>query len=388
MENEINVIQKFSSLDEEVKIIENALEAITEYSMYHNSKYSKMADKSFSLRDREIENYSEKNQKTKEALLAFCADKAGLDKIGMKEIKNKADLARAFSNTSFREIFNSIIVETLQSVVLKARPEQICRLANVDAVGIGDSRTCEIEPKGLPIAQRTSYMTHVTFLNSYAKSSITVKPQPYSIGATLDYIRILANDYDIGRELARVAFAMLYAQLRLIVEEIYSIGLVQGTPFYQANWNATKYMQMIEDLKMVNGGADVTAYGTAVAFNAIGTLATTNYGFQSQDEMLREGFLGRAYGVDNVVLDQFTDLSMPFTDANADALRTIPNDKILLISTLGDKPVKLVREDFVRVKIKEPNEGTQYRMNYEYFMSFDAAIITQANYGIQSTTKG
>ena len=63
MENEINVIQKFSSLDEEVKIIENALEAITEYSMYHNSKYSKMADKSFSLRDREIENYSEKNQK-------------------------------------------------------------------------------------------------------------------------------------------------------------------------------------------------------------------------------------------------------------------------------------------------------------------------------------
>ena len=41
-------------------------------------------------------------------------------------------------------------------------------------------------------------------------------------------------------------------------------------------------------------------------------------------------FLRRAYGVDNVVLDQFTDLSMPFTDANADALRTIPNDKILL----------------------------------------------------------
>ena len=88
-----------------------------------------------------------------------------------------------------------------------------------------------------------------------------------------------------------------------------------------------------------------------------------------------------------MILEQFTDLSMPFTTANANSLRTIPNDKILLISTLGDKPVKLVREDFVRVKVKEPNEGTQYRMNYEYFMSFDGAIITQANYGIQSTAE-
>ena len=387
MENEINVIQKFSSLNEEVKVIENALERITEYSMYNDDKYSKMADKTFSLRNKEVQNYSEENQKTKEALLAFCASKAGLDKIGIREIKDSADLARAFSNTEFREIFNSIIVETLQSVVLKARPEQIFRLANVDSVGIGDSKSYEIEPKGLPIAQRTSYMTNVTFLNSYAKSSITVKPQPYSIGATLDYIRILANDYDMGRELARVAFAMLYAQLRLIVDLIYSVAPVTGTPFYQANWNAANYVQMIDDLKMVNGGADVTAYGTLVAFNKIGSLATKSYGFQSQDEMIREGFLGRAYGVDNVVLEQFTDLSMPFTTANANSLRTIPNDRILLISTLGDKPVKLVREDFVRVKVKEPNEGTQYRMNYEYFMSFDGAIITQANYGIQSTAE-
>lgn len=59
----------------------------------------------------------------------------------------------------------------------------------------------------------------------------------------MDYIRILSNNYDMGRELARVAFALLYAQLRLIVDEIYSITPINNTPFYQAAWNKDSYIQ-------------------------------------------------------------------------------------------------------------------------------------------------
>ena len=375
---ELEIIRTFSSMDE-VKVIKENLEKVCKYAMNHDAKSGKMADKTFALVDSEIGNYNEVNEKTKLALLSFCADKAGIDKI-----QSNGDVIRAFNNSTFATIYNSIIVDVLESIILKSRPEQIFRLANVDEVDVGDSKTYEIETKGLPVAQRTSYMTNVTFLDSYARSSITVTPKPYSIGTTMDYIRILSNNYDMGRELARVAFALLYAQLRLIVDEIYSVTPITGTPFYQNTWNAEKYVQMIEDLRMLNGGADITAYGTLPAFNKIGALATTDYGFQSQDEMIREGFLGRAYGVDNVVIDQFTDLSEPFTNTSAPTLRAIPNDRILLLSSVNDKPVKLVRENFVHVKVKEPTEGSQYRQNYEYFMSFDAAIITQANYGIQS----
>lgn len=375
---ELEIIRTFSSVNE-VKVIKDNLEKLCKYAMYHDGALGRMADKSFALVDKEIENYNDLNEKTKLALLSFCADKAGINRI-----EKHADVIKAFNNNTFATIYNSIIVDVLESIILKSKPEQIFRLANVDEVDVGDSKTYEIETKGLPIAQRTSYTTNVTFLDSYSRMSLTITPKPYSIGTTMDYIRILANNYDIGKELARVAFALLYAQLRLIVEEIYSITPITGTPFYQNAWNSEKYIQMIEDIKMLNGGADVTAYGTLPAFNKVGVLATTNYGFQSQDEMIREGFLGRAYGVDNVVIDQFTDLSQPFTDTSASKLRAIPNDRIILLSSVGDKPVKLVRENFVHVKIKEPNEGSQYRQNYEYFMSFDAAIVTQANYGIQS----
>ena len=378
MEN-LNIIRNFSLKDENVKVIKENLEKVCKYAMNHDGKLSKMADRTFASVDSKIRNYKKIKKKTKLALLSFCADKAGIDKI-----ETNADVIRAFNNTTFAELYNSIIVDVLESIVLKSRPEQIFRLANVDEVDVGDSKTYEIETKGLPIAQRTSYTTNVTFLDSYSRSSLTITPKPYSIGTTMDYIRILSNSYDMGRELARVAFALLYAQLRLIVDEIYSVTPINNTPFYQAAWNKDSYIQMIEDLRMLNGGADVTAYGTLPAFNKIGAVLTQNYGLQSQDEMIREGFLGRAYGVDNVVIDQFTDLSQPFTNTTASALRAIPNDRILLLSSVGDKPVKLVRENFVHVKTKEPTEGSQYRQNYEYFMSFDAAIITQANYGIQS----
>ncbi len=378
MEN-LNIIRNFSSIDENVKVIKDNLEKVCKYAMYHDGKLSRIADRSFSLVDSEIENYNDLNEKAKLALLSFCADKAGI-----KRIETNADVIRAFSNRTFADIYNSIIVDVLESIILKSRPEQIFRLANVDEVDVGDSKTYDIDTKGLPIAQRTSYTTNVTFLDSYSKMSLTVTPKPYSIGTTMDYIRILANNYDMGKELARVAAALLYAQLRLIVDEIYSVTPINNTPFYQNAWNKENYVQMIEDLKMLNGGAEVTAYGTLPAFSKIGALVTQNYGLNSQDEMIREGFLGRAYGVDNVVIDQFTDLSQPFTTANAPKLRAIPNDRILLLSSVGDKPVKLVRESFVHVKVKEPTEGSQYRQNYEYFMSFDAAIITQANYGIQS----
>lgn len=379
MNEEIMTIKNFSAQDETAEVIKNNLVKLAKYAMNNDSRYKRVAELSFS--NEKIDNYEELNLKAKTALLKYAAEKAQI-----KEISTKADVINAFSNPMFQTVFNSIIVDSLQSIVLKSRPEQIYRLANVSDVEVGDSETWEIDPKGLPIAQRTSYTTNVTFLDSYAITPITITPKPYSIGTTMDYIRILANNYDIGREIARVAASLLFAQLKLIVDSIYAIANVQGTPFYQANWNATNYVQMIDDIKMLNGGADVTAYGTTVAFSKMGVLATTNYGFQSQDEIIRNGFLGRAYGVDNVVLDQFTDLSQPFTTASANTLRTIPNDRVILLSSVGDKPVKLVREDFIRVKVKEPKDGSLYRSNYEYFMSFDAAIATQANYGIQVVT--
>lgn len=196
----------------------------------------------------------------------------------------------------------------------------------------------------------------------------------------MDYIRILSGAFDWGREVAKVAMSLLYAQYQLVAGLIFSDTLVTGTPFYAAAFSASAVTNMIADLQAVNGGAAVKAYGTIPAFNAASAIATTNYGFETQDEYVRNGFLGRAYGIDNIALPQATDLSVPFTTANKPIL--LPNDIIVLLSDVGSKPVTLVRENYVAVVTKEANEGALRKVHYSYFMAFDAAIATQANYGV------
>jgi hypothetical protein len=360
--------------DDDARVIINNLKDVT-FAAATNSYGSRSMVKKFAM---DGVTYAEKEMSARKALLSYAASKAAITKL-----EDKKDLAFAFENPLFVSIFNSIVSETINGVVVGAGDNKLIALCNMDTVEINESKTYNIEPKGLPIAQRGSYMNNVAFLDGYTESGITVTPKMYTTGASIDYIRILANDYDFGKELAKVAMSLLYAQYKLVTGLLFNTAKVTGTPFYKATFTADGYIAMISDLQTVNN-TGVKAYGTLPAFQKQGVVATTNYGFESQDQMIRDGFLGRAYGVDNVVIDQATDLSAPFTDATRDSLLLVPSTKILLVSDGGDKPVKLVRENFVKVLTKEATSGSLYRQSFNYSMAFDAGIITSANYGIQS----
>jgi hypothetical protein len=368
---------KFSALvtdDSDAKQIIKNLEEVV-FASCTNNYGNKSMTKKFSM---DGMTYSNKEVEARKAALTFAASKAGI-----KELTEKKHLVMAFDNPMFVSILNSIVSESLLGVVTNTGASQLMALCNVDDVEIGDSKTYEIETKGLPITQRASYMNNVAFLDGYVTSSITVTPKVYTTGSSIDYIRILANGYDWGKELARVAMSLLYAQYKLVSGLLFDTANVTGTPLYQATFAADKYVGMISDLQALNR-AGVKAYGTLPAFQKQGSLATTNYGFETQDEIVRNGMLGRAYGIDNIVIDQATDLSAPFIDANHDSLLLIPNNRILLLSDVGDRPVKLVRENFIRVLTKEANDGSLYRQTFSYSMSFDAGLITQSHFALQS----
>lgn len=377
-ERELTLLRNFSAEDEsDISSVVKSLSELTKHQLYAKYGHEGIAEK-FSLN--ENKDYMAEVKKSKLAVLKYCMKVAGINKID-----TNADIIRAFENQNFSTVFNSIMVSTIESVVLTAQPAQILNFVTIEDVDVGDSYTWEIESKGLPIARKTSYMSNTEYVSGFEKSPITIVPKPYSVGVAFDYLRILSDSYDIGYTLAKIARSMLMAQLKLIINNVYSTTPLVGTPLYQATFAATTYVQLAEDVSMLNGGSPVTAYGTKVAFNAISALATTNYGFMAQDEYIANGFIGKAYGIRNVIIDQITDLSSSFTTASASSLRFVPNDRILLLSEVpGEKIGKLVRENFVRVKIKEANEGGLYRMEYIYYQSFDCAIATQLHYGIQN----
>jgi len=331
-----------------------------------------------------IDNYFELNEKVKTAILKFAAKKAGIP-----DIVTSTDLAFAFDNQVFRSVMNTITTRAIGLMMVRYNSPQIGGIATIETVGAGESRSYKIDTKALPIAQRATYGSNVSLVPSYAKGSVTITPKPYTLGVSLDYIRILANGYDWGAAVARVYAGMLFAQYKLIVSKVFSDSVLSGTPFYQSTFTAGAYVQMADDIGMLNGASaeSVTAYGTRVAWQAIGALATSG-GFTTKDDYIRNAYLQKIFGIDSMILDQFTNLSAPFTSANAESLRAIPNNLIVLVSTNGDKVVKLVREDYIRVIETAANDNNSNRIEYSYFQNFDAAIATASYFGVQNTASG
>lgn len=323
--------------------------------------------------------YNKKNNEVRTAILKYCGAKAGIG-----EITETRHILNAFDNATFESIYNAIFTESLLGVMTKTDSNAISVFANIDTVDVGNSLTYEIETKGLPIAQRNSYNSNVTFLDGVAKTAVTVTPKVYSTGTAVDVIRMLKGDIDMGKELARVAMSILYRQYALCVNQVANTKLITSTPLYRSTFTAENYVLTISYLQALNN-AGVRAYGTLPALNKLGATATTSYGFATQDEVLRLGFLSVAYGIPHVILNQATDGSAPIgaSDTDAQKIMLIPNNMVFLLADVGDKPVKLVRENYIRVMNTPANNNSINRREYQYFMAFDAAIATQAHFAIQ-----
>jgi hypothetical protein len=329
--------------------------------------------------DMEPSVYNAMKDDVRKAILSYCGSKAGID-----EITESRHILNAFDNPTFESVYNAIITETLLGVMARTESSALSIFANQDVVDVGNSLTYEIETKGLPIAQRNSYGSNVTFLEGVARGAITVTPKVWSTGIAVDVIRMLKGDIDMGRELARVAMSLLYAQYNLAVGLVVNNTAITSTPLYRPTFSGENYVLTISYLQALNN-AGVRAFGTIPALNKLGVTTTTAVGFQTQDEVIRTGYLGTAYGIPHVAIQQSTDFSSALgtTDADAQKLMLLPNDQIFLMPDVGDKPVKLVRENYIRVINTEPNANSVNRREYQYFMAFDAALATQAHFGIQ-----
>lgn len=179
-ERYLNTVKDFSATSDEAKVLVDSLIDLGNVAATKYYGKSGMFGDSYSMDEKEYKN---KNQQMTKALLGFAAEKSGLDFLNLN---TREGLIRAFSmGGQFETIYNSIIVEAIGGIIANANPTALLNLANIETVGVGDSLTVEIEPKGLPIAQRNSYMSNVTLLEGVTKQAITITPKVYSTGVNL-----------------------------------------------------------------------------------------------------------------------------------------------------------------------------------------------------------
>lgn len=324
--------------------------------------------------------YNELNEKVKAAMVAYAADKAGIS------VKDETEMLFAADNKVFVSVLNSIEVRALARMMVRYDNPQIGAIADIETVKAGNSRTYEIDTKSLPVPQKGNYQSNITNVPPFVKSSVTLTPKVWTAGVSLDFIRLLANGYDWGFATARIYAGFIVAQYKVVVAQVFNTTILNGTPLYNATFALNTYTQLAEDIGMLNGGGanDVVALGTRVAFNTISGTATSG-GFMTKDEYIRDSYLKEICGIPSVVMEQFTDFSIPFTSANAASLRAIPQNLIVLISQGKDKIVKLLREDYIRVQEIDARDNTLNRMEYSYSQAFDAGIATASHFGVQNT---
>lgn len=326
-----------------------------------------------------MNNYKEENSKVKQAILAYASQKAGIEVPTTKD-----EMMFAKDNAMFVSVLNSITVQSISYVMANYENPALMEFATVDTVEVGGSKTYTIDHKSLATPQRGNYTSNVTLVPSYAKQSVTITPKVYTLGVSLDYLRLIDDAYDWGAAVAKIYASFIYGQYKLIAQLVFNPAILNDTPLYSDAFSPTTYMQIADDVAMLNGGnaSDVVAFGTRAALSKISGTAVTG-GYSTKDEYIRGGILKEVAGIQSVVLDNFTNFNVPFNTANAPKLRALPNDLIVLVSRARDSIVKLVRESYIRVVEVEPTENNINRMEYSYTQAYDAAVITSSFFGIQ-----
>lgn len=358
-----------SLLDDNARVITESLITLTKMGIEKHYPKDTLATKFSTIG----ENYGELNSTTKEKLFKYCIAKSGLESESL-DIYNKGHMEQLFSNPTAANMFFAIVTQALNTVNAATEVQDIMPMANVVGVGVGDSWTGEIESKKLYNVEDTSYGNNVTRSDRQFRSPITLTPSPKEATVDFDIYQMAALGYDFGKEIAKIAMSFRAQMYQDVVDEIFTVANVSATPFYESMFAKTSYQELANRVGGANSVRPV-AYGTNIAFGKMSD--TVSGGFTIQDENVKKGYITDMYGVPSSLLEQKVNTS------DATYAFRVPDDKVLLVSSIGDKPVKVIVEEWTRVIAKDGTAGSLHTRVYKLFQSWVVDLATQGAYGIQ-----
>ena len=317
-------------------------------------------------------DYNKLNETTKEKALTYSAKQAMIPEA--VNVLTKSGLSQAFQNSTFEWNFFSIQTEVLGMLLADTEVGEILRFVNMSTVGLGDSKTFEIGSRALYDVEDTTYGNTVTRPRKHFAQPLTIKPSPKEASVQFDVIQMLTSNYDFGAEMAKIVLSIRAAQYQAAVNILFDTTPLVGTPFYSATFNKVNYTTMADVLEAVNG-TGITAFASRRTWADASETVTT--GFTVLDELVKKTYIADLYNVPAQILSQSVDTS------TASFSFRVPNDKIVLMPNAGDKPVKIVGEDYVVVKLNDGDNISIQNRVHKYFYSYGIGLVTSTAYGIQ-----
>jgi len=304
---------------------------------------------------------------------------------GMPNIKKKPDgsinwdekenVATAMRDTNFRQMYFAIVAKIIQIVNAKTEVEDIMLGANVSYVALGDSATFEMDSQQLYKIQNGAYGNLYSVYQEQLRSGTTLIPKPKIASISFNVAQMTPVGYDFGKQVGKLAKSFRVAMYVDVVNTLFTVANVSSTVFYKANFAKPTFLELVSRIEAVNGGITAGVYGTKLGLASMSDNIAT--GWRVQDQKVETGLIMNPYGVQMHQFSQAVDTS------SANATFRVPNNRLVIMSSIGDKPVKLVKEDYMFATSDSGIEGTLWNQVYTMNDSWVVGYIMSGVYGIQ-----
>ncbi len=327
-------------------------------------------------------NTQQNNAEYMREVLNYCSQYSPV--CGMPNIKKndgvidwneKSNIATAMMDTNFRQMYFAIVTKVIQLVNAKTEVEDILLGANVSYVALGDSATFEMDSQQLYKIQNGAYGNLYSVYQEQLRSGLTLVPEPKIASISFNVAQMTPIGYDFGKEVAKLAKSFRVAMYVDVVNKLFQVTNVSSTVFYKANFAKATFLELVDRIEAVNGGVRAGVFGTKQALASMSDNIVT--GFRKEDERIETGLIVNPYGVPMYQFSQAVDTS------SASATFIVPNNRLVIMSAIGDKPVKLVKEDYMFATSKTGMDTTLWNQVYTLNDSWIVGYIMSGVYGIQ-----
>lgn len=358
----------YNRINEQEDILVNIGLDLTKSALNKDSTASKMFEK-YSVDESQIT--PELKKQFREKMLKFAFDQA---RVPNYDLSSQESIERSLNYPNVPFYLMSIITKIANVLNANEEVEQALIFAEVVKVATGDSHTTEIESKALYDVQESAYGINVDRIQEQLRQPITISPKLKSAAIDFDLIQMTKLGYDWGKQIAKLVKSFRAKMFQDVIDVIYTVSNVSSTVFYLASFAKTTYTTMIDRLQAVNGGNEVVVYGTKSAFVSMVDGITS--GFRTQDDINKMGYFTDPYGVKTAVINQAVNAS------TASFTTRVSNQYVIALSSIGEKPVTLVKGGEMRAV---PTDGTKnglYKKTYTMMEDWNVALISANSYGM------
>lgn len=255
------------------------------------------------------DQYASTNEKTRNKIMLFCANKANALE-GRGEITDyQAFLAKSrdyFRNNSFLRMLSGVIEDIVRPMLPYVMSNALDELGQTVYVPMGQTYEITVMSNDIFVFQDSSWgATRSVPENTLYNYPITLNPTPRSAEATAKWYQLVGNDADFGMWLNAI-YAGLYSKVMALWNKAMTDSIANSTfvPSYLKfdSFNSDNFNVAVEAVSSVNhvNSNQLMVYGRRIALAKLLPTGTTQdaaltYGLGS--EWMRNGYLGTIQGV-------------------------------------------------------------------------------------------